>query len=468
MNTQRVNLTQQLADLPPEWPEPLLPKIQQQLQAAPRKVVVLDDDPTGTQTVHGIPVLTEWPVDVLSAELGNDLPAFYLLTNSRSVPLAQAQALNAEIGRNLVEAARQTNRDFAVVSRSDSTLRGHFPGEVDTLAETLGQPVDAQLIIPYFLEGGRYTIDDIHYVAEGEWLIPAAETPFAQDAAFGYRHSNLRHWVAEKTNGRIPAENVASISIDDLRRGGPERVTQRLLSLDEPVCVVNAAGTRDMEVFMLGLLHAESQGKRYLYRTAASFAQTRIGLASRPLLTSAALNLPSDGGGLVVVGSYVPKTTRQVEALRASAVVTPFEVQVEALLDDSRWRSEIERMAGQVNAALQAGENALIYTSRRLVTGSDAHSSLAIGQRVSESLVQIVRSMTVRPRYLLAKGGITSSDVATQGLEIKRAMVMGQILPGVPVWQAGDESRWPGLAYIVFPGNVGDADALATVAKKLK
>ena len=209
------------AALPAEWPEDLLPQIQQQVRASGRKVVVLDDDPTGTQTVSGIPVLTEWPVDALHAELANEGSAFYLLTNSRSLPLAQAQALNAQIGANLRLAAWRASRSFVVVSRSNSTLRGHFPGEVEALAEALGQDFDAWLIIPFFLEGGRYTIDDVHYVAEGDRLVPAGETEFARDAAFGYQASNLRRWVAEKTGGRIPAESVASISLADLRRGGP-------------------------------------------------------------------------------------------------------------------------------------------------------------------------------------------------------------------------------------------------------
>lgn len=164
-----------LASLPDEWPEDVLPEIQRQVKASRRKVVVLDDDPTGTQTIHGIPVLTEWSVDALRAELSNDLPAFYLLTNSRSLPLAEAEAMNAKIGRNLVEAGRQAGREFAVVSRSDSTLRGHFPGEVSALSVALEGDFDAWLIIPFFLEGGRYTINDIHYVAEGKWLVPAGE-----------------------------------------------------------------------------------------------------------------------------------------------------------------------------------------------------------------------------------------------------------------------------------------------------
>jgi uncharacterized protein YgbK (DUF1537 family) len=173
------------ARLPPEWSEYLLPTIQARATASRQKLVVLDDDPTGTQTVHDIPILTEWPVDRLCTELTGPAPCFYLLTNSRSLPLTDAQTLNADIGRNLAAAAFQTGQSYAVVSRSDSTLRGHFPGEVDALAEALGKTFDAYLIIPIFLEGGRYTIDDIHYVAEDDRLVPAAETPYARDASFG-------------------------------------------------------------------------------------------------------------------------------------------------------------------------------------------------------------------------------------------------------------------------------------------
>lgn len=469
MNNQPINKDDLLASLPAEWPASLLREIKTEVETSRRKVVVLDDDPTGTQTVHNIPVLTEWPVDSLRAELSNEYPVFYLLTNSRSLHLPEAQALNTEIGQNLIEAARQANTDFAIVSRSDSTLRGHFPGEVDALAKAINQTFDAWLIIPFFLEGGRYTINDIHYVAEDDRLIPASDTPFARDAAFGYRASNLREWVAEKTGGRVTADTVASISIDDIRRGGPERVTEQLNELTGGrMCAVNAASYRDMEVFVKGLLTAEAEGKKFLYRTAASFVQVRAGLAPRPLLTKADLNAPDSGGGLVVVGSYVPKSTGQVNELLAQPDITPIEISVEALLDDTHRASELERVTEQANQSLSSSQDTIIFTSRQLITGANPESSLLIGQRVSEGLVSIVRSISVRPRYLLAKGGITSSDVATQGLQVKRAMVMGQILPGVPVWQIGPESRHPGMPYIVFPGNVGGNDALVQVVRNLR
>jgi uncharacterized protein YgbK (DUF1537 family) len=356
-----------------------------------------------------------------------------------------------------------------VVSRSDSTLRGHFPGEVIALAGVLGGDLDAWVIIPFFLEGGRYTINDIHYVAEGEWLVPAGETEFARDAAFGYGASNLRQWVEEKTAGRISADEVASISIEDVRLGGPERVAKRFADLAPgSVCVVNAASYRDVEVFVRGLLTAEARGQRFLYRTAASFVRARAGLPGRPLLTQADFDLPDSGAGLFVVGSHVPRTTSQISALLTHPGMVSIEINVAALLDRSRKVREIERVAWQADSVLARNQDVMVYTSRHLISGEDAETSLSIGQQVSEGLVGIVRAISTRPRYLVAKGGITASDVATQGLGIKRAMVPGQILPGVPVWQLGPESRYPGMPYIVFPGNVGGPEALIEIVTAFK
>ncbi len=464
--TRKAAIFQQL---PPEWPTDRLPEIQQQVAASGRKIIVLDDDPTGTQTVHQVAVLTEWSVAALAAELARPDPCLYILTNSRSLPLPAAQALNAEIGRNLLAASQQTGRPFAVVSRSDSTLRGHYPGETDALANALGMQVDGTLLVPFFLEGGRFTIDDVHYVAEGDQLIPAAETPFAQDAAFGYRSSNLREWVAEKSGGTQPADHVATISLAEIRQGGPAAVAQKLRTLqNNQACVVNCVSMRDMEIFVLGLLDAEAQGKTFLYRTAASFVQVRAGITPRPLLTREELAGTRAGGGLVVVGSYVPKTSSQLGPLLALPGIVSAEVNVAAVLDDATQASEIARVAQIAEAALHAEQTAVIYTSRALVTGDGADASLAIGQRVSASLVAIVQAIGHAPRYLLAKGGITSSDTATKGLGVKRATVLGQILPGVPVWQTGAESRWPGLIYVVFPGNVGNNDALASAVQRFQ
>jgi uncharacterized protein YgbK (DUF1537 family) len=469
MNPVPVDKAALLQQLPDPWPVDLLPTIRTQSAANARVLVVLDDDPTGTQTVYDLPVLTEWTIETLHAEFQRGTPTFYILTNSRALPLPAAQALNTEIAHNLLAAAQVTGTDFAVVSRSDSTLRGHFPGETDALAGALGQQVDATLIIPFFLEGGRYTIHDIHWVAEGDQLIPAAETPFAKDAAFGYRNSDLRAWVEEKTAGAVPAASVASVTLDEIRRGGPDAVAAKLLALPAgAVCVINCAGTRDMEVFVAGLLKAEGAGKHFLYRTAATFVQVRAGLAPKAPLTAADLALADAGGGLVVVGSYVPKSTAQLNALLAEGTLTAIALDVDALLDERAAQETIAQATAAATQALGAGHDVVVYTSRRLVTGADAEQSLAIGQRVSASLVALVQGLGVRPRYLIAKGGITSSDLATKALAVKRANVRGQILPGIPLWELGAESRHPGLTYIVFPGNVGGDDALVQAVAKLR
>jgi uncharacterized protein YgbK (DUF1537 family) len=117
---------------------------------------------------------------------------------------------------------------------------------------------------------------------------------------------------------------------------------------------------------------------------------------------------------------------------------------------------------------LAARQDVMVYTSRHLVVGGDELASLKIGQRVSEALVSVVQGVSQAPAWVVAKGGITSSDVATKGLDIQRADALGQAVPGVPVWRAGQGSRWPGLVYVVFPGNVGGPDALAEMARILR
>lgn len=456
--------------LPPEWPEYLLPQIREVLKNSGIKVVVLDDDPTGTQTVYDITVLTRWDVQALTSALAEPDPIVFILTNSRRFPLAEAQAMNREIARNLLQASQFAGRPFSVVSRSDSTLRGHFPGEVDALVDELGQEIDGLLVIPFFEEGGRLTINDIHYVTEGELLVPAGESEYARDATFGYRSSDLRLWVSEKSGKRIKAEDVASIDLTTIRQGGARAVAQSLERLQGgQVCVVNAASYRDMEVFVLGLLQAETEGKSFIFRTAASFVRVRGGLGPRPLLSGDQLGVHSDQtGGLIVAGSYIRKSSEQIKAVQSMPGVTAIEVSVPRLLEGALRQEEVLRASERADGALIQGGDVLIYTSRELVTGGDAMSSLQIGQSVSDAVVEIVQLLKQKPAWIIAKGGITSSDVATHALGIGRASVMGQILPGVPVWQTWDDSRWPGLIYVVFPGNVGGQEAIVEAVERLR
>ncbi|XP_011035592.1 PREDICTED: uncharacterized protein LOC105133340 isoform X1 [Populus euphratica] len=460
-----------LQSLPPEWPLDPIDDIHRLNQSNSKTLVVLDDDPTGTQTVHDIEVLTEWSVESLVEQFRKKPKCFFILTNSRSLSSEKASALIKDICGNLSIAAKSVeNIDYTVVLRGDSTLRGHFPEEADAAVSLLGE-MDAWIICPFFLQGGRYTIKDIHYVADSDWLVPAGDTEFARDASFGYKSSNLREWVEEKTRGRIPASSVSSISINLLRKGGPDAVCDTLCNLQKgSTCIINAASDRDMAVFSAGMIQAELRGKSFLCRTAASFVSTRIGIIPKAPILPKDLGINKERkGGLIVVGSYVPKTTKQVEELKLQCgqFLKKLEVSVDKLAMKSfeEREEEINRVAEMANLFLGACKDTLIMTSRELITGKTASESLEINFKVSSALVEIVRRISTRPRYILAKGGITSSDLATKALEAKCAKVVGQALAGIPLWQLGPESRHPGVPYIVFPGNVGDSKALADVVK---
>ena len=463
-----------LASQPPELHVPdALEEIQAHVAAGGRKVAVLDDDPTGTQTVHGVPVLTTWSVEDLRWALEQPSATFYVLTNSRSLPEEEAAALNREVASNLVAAAERTGTDFVVTSRGDSTLRGHFPAETDALEEGIGGEVDGVILCPCYLEPGRLTADDTHWVRQGNQLVPAGETEFARDASFGYSSSNLREWVEEKTAGRFQASGVVSVGLSDIREGGPERVSEILhgVSGGLPV-IVNAASYADLEVFVLGLLAAEDAGKRFLYRTGPSFVRVRGGIPGKGPLSREELyrRRPHRGHGLVLVGSHVEMTTRQLaEALELEGVLG-VELSVPRLLEGGEREDELRRVVARVNAGLAESE-VVVYTSREVVGGGVGRTDFEVGRAVSDALVEVMQGVDrdLPLAFVVAKGGITSSDVGTRGLGVRRAEVAGQMLPGiVSVWVLPEESAFPGLPYVIFAGNVGDSDSLADVIQRLR
>lgn len=476
--SQPVQAQQMLDKLPPEYASDVLGSIVERLSSGSVPVlVVLDDDPTGTQTCHDIDVLMVWDSATLDYEFSLDVKGFFILTNSRALPPADARRLILEVTRNVKEAAAKARKLVEIVLRGDSTLRGHLPEEPEAVEEVQGK-FDAWIVAPFFLEGGRLTIDDVHYVKEGDVLVPASQTPFAQDATFGYANSNLRQYVMEKCGSRFGQSSFVSITLDDIRLRGPTGVAQKLLSAPSgSVIIINAAAESDMHVFVAGLLKAQrgGRGPRYLYRTGAAFVSARLGLTRIPPLkfqdleTNLAVTNGHRTGGLIVAGSYVPKTTAQLKYLRESRgdKLTVIELEVSQLIA-SKDTAEImtTRAAGEASQVLASGRDVLVMTSRSLVTGSDALSSLEIGSKVAQALVKLLELIQVRPRYVIAKGGITSSDAATKGLKMRRAKVLGQAAPGVPLWRCEQQtSRYPGVPYIVFPGNVGSEELLAEVVE---
>ena len=461
-----MKLAELLSGLPPEPDEAaLFPGLQDAVRRGPRPLVAIDDDPTGVQTVHDTAVLLTWGDEELRAQLQDSRPVFFVLTNSRSVPEPRAAEINTAIGQRL------QGSGCVVASRSDSTLRGHYPAEVLALQDGLRQQFDGHLIVPAFFEGGRYTINDTHWVASSDEAVPASETSFARDAVFGYSTAHLPSWVEEKSHGRWTADQVLSVPLQAIRDGA---ACERLMQAQggQPV-VVNAAGYGDLTAFVLGLLEAEAHGKRFLYRTAASFVRVRAGMPARAPLTAqevyaACGEQAAETPGLVVVGSYQPSTTQQVELLLAESRLKPhpLEVDVPAVLAKG-WSAEA--FGASMDAALSAGKLPVLYTSRELVTSARQEENLDIGRAVTEALLDALHRLQVRPRFVIAKGGITSHEVAQRGLGALRAEVLGQLLPGVPVWrlESGPGLRFPGMPYVVFPGNVGGPTSLLEATRTL-
>jgi uncharacterized protein YgbK (DUF1537 family) len=460
-----MNLAERLSSLPPPR---IIPGARRALRdgliRSRTKLVVVDDDPTGTQTVHGVRVFMDWSVQTLREALVRPEPLFYVSTNSRSLSRVDAGALAHELGRNLRTASQQAGVAVIVASRSDSTLRGHYPSEVESLAAELPAAVDGVILVPAFFDAGRYTIDNVHWVDMDGALVPAHETEFARDPDFGFAHGDLREWVQEKTGGRTAADTVVCISIDLLRREGPGRVAAVLEQARDGIPIVaNAACDEDLEVLALGVREAEERGKRFIYRTSASFVKVRGGIEDRALLTGDEMG-PGPGAGLIIAGSYVERTTAQIDKLVGSGLVVAVEISVPLLLAEESRRDEIIRVSRAATEILARGRTVLVSTTRARQPASDF---LAAGRRVMSGLCEAAAGISGRPGFVIAKGGITSIALVRTALHCSEAEVLGQVHKGVPVWRLGPGSKWSDVPYVVFPGNVGDELALLKVVEIL-
>jgi uncharacterized protein YgbK (DUF1537 family) len=462
-----------LAALPPVRVEPdARQRIRKALVESGRRLAVLDDDPTGSQTVHDVAVVTVLDPDEIAAGLDGPGSTCFILTNTRSMGEADAVALNRRVGRTLFELSRRLDAPVDVVSRSDSTLRGHVIAEVTALdaerREVLGSGYDGVLLIPAYFEAGRFTAGDIHWARVGGEALPVGETEFARDATFGFSASDLREFVAEKSGGTIRPDQVHSITLDDIRLGGPQRVVEILAeATDGAFVVVNAVEYADLDVVVLGALESQASGKSFLYRTGPSSPQPLAGLDPQPPLQAGDIwpgGRPA-GHGLVVVGSHVGLTSRQVAVARERGGLTEIELDVPTVADPARRAGYVADVTARVVAAL-AESDVLLFTSRTLLRVADPAASLEIARQVSTAVIEVVRgAVAAEPAWVVAKGGITSHDVAVRGLGIRRATVLGQLLPGlVSVFQPVEAlPQMIGTPYVVFAGNVGDETTLAYV-----
>lgn len=440
-----------------------------------KKIVVLDDDPTGVQTVHDISVYTNWQKESMEQAFAEEKNLFYILTNSRGLTEEQTAKVQREIAEVVDEAAKESGKEYLFISRSDSTLRGHYPLETVILKEcyekNTGKNIDGEILCPFFKEGGRYTIDNIHYVKYGETLVPANETEFAKDKTFGYMAASMPEYVEEKTRRAYKKEDVICISLEDVRNLNLDKIEKQLLDVkDFNKIIVNAMDYVDVKVFCVALYRAMAKGKVFMLRTAAAIVKVMGGVTDQPLLTRAQMIVrETNNGGIIVVGSHTDKTTKQVECLKELEDIEFIELNAALVGDDAAFEEEIRRCVEKEEACIRSGKTVCCYTSRKLITADTGNKEdeLRLSVKISDAVQSLVGRLTLTPGFVIAKGGITSSDVGTKALKVQKANVLGQIKPGIPVWQTGEESRFPLTPYVIFPGNVGDETTLKEAVETL-
>ena len=427
------------------------------------KIIVLDDDPTGSQTVHSCLLLTRWDVPTLRMALADAAPLFFVLTNTRGMDAERAAAVTREVCVNLKAALADHAGPVLFVSRSDSTLRGHYPVETDVMNDILG-PFDATLLTPGFFEGGRVTRDSTHYLIVDGKPVPTHETEFARDSVFGYTTAFLPDYVAEKTGGRVAAHDVARLTLAELRAGRAEAWLAGLH--DNAVGAVDGETQDDYRIFADAVLEAAAAGKRLLFRSAASLLTALARLPPQRVAGEAFATLVRDGRpGAVVVGSHVAKTTAQLAALLKERGVVGLPLDVARL--PAERAAVVEELAASIAHAHSRGLTPVVFTSRAERRFASTAERLAFGEAVSGTLMDVVRRLPATLGFLISKGGITSNDVLSTGLALTVSRVLGQILPGVTVVQTPADHRLPQLPVVIFPGNVGGEGALAEAYRRL-
>lgn len=417
--------------------------------------IVLDDDPTGVQALRDVPVVLDWSPPDLTWALAQRRPSIHLMTNVRALPAAQAE----RVTHAAASAALGAAPDARLILRGDSTLRGHLGEEYRAIrrATDASRP-PVLLLVPALPAAQRVTLGGIHWVGTDRRRVALSETEYARDGAFAYRSARLLDWAQERSGGELAAADGTELQIEQLRAEGAPAVCRQILAAAgsgrPAACAPDAETLEDLRLIATGLKAAERAGAPVLVRCAPAFAGVLSGTLADGLVDAPRRG---DRGLLIVCGSYVSATTAQLEHLRGRTGLEAIEPDVEALAS-TRATAEVTRVAALATAELDAHGAALVATPRERPASL---TGLGAGQRIARGLADVVAALEVPPDVVIAKGGITSHVVLADGLGVHRAMVAGPVAPGVSLWRV--RARAQAVAYLVFPGNVGEADHLTRI-----
>jgi len=453
-----------------------------------RRLVVFDDDPTGSQTVWGCPLLLRWDTASLRQALEHPSPLLFLITNSRALGPDEARSRLEAISSVLAEVLAERQREgrplrVQLISRGDSTLRGHCPLELDVLQKRFG-PFAATFVVPAFLQGGRTTEGGVHRL-HGQ---PVHETAFARDGLFGYRSSHLPSWLEERSGGRLRADSVPVLGLELLEAASAEPDGAGAAALDAwltalpPGCVVAVDANRGEQLRAFVAALGRLPERRWLFQSAASLIEALADLGPQPLTPTglAALRRRGAGGeplpGLVLVGSHVPLADQQLDRLLEQPSCDGVELPVDRLLGAAA-AAGIEAVADDLAAALarslDRGRTPVLYSSRGERLAGQGEARRTLGQTLAGLMARLAGRLAPRLGYVISKGGITSHTLLADGLDLAWVALQGQLSPGLSLVLVPDDPRLraagiAGLPVLTVPGNLGDGSTLTDSWRRLQ
>ena len=305
--------------------------------------------------------------------------------------MAETTKAHREIAENTAKVAREFGMDYLIISRGDSTLRGHYPLETDLLREVTeaenGYKMDGDILCPYFREGGRFTLDNVHYVRYGAELVPCGQTEFAKDETFGYHASNLCEYIEEKTGGKVRAGDVTCISLESLRAMDFDGIEAQLLAVhDYGHVIVNAVADCDVKVFAVALYRAMAKGRHFTIRSAAALVKAIGNISDQPLLTREKMvTQESKAGGIIVVGSHTKKTTAQLEELKKVQGIEFIEMDSDKVLVPGELEKEAAAIVAHCSQQIAKGITCCVSTKRVVLTLPDDTPEAALVRSVAIS-----------------------------------------------------------------------------------
>jgi len=440
------------------------------------KFVVIDDDPTGSQTVQDCLLLLKWDCSTLVKGFESKSNLFFILANTRSLSENDAQLTIEEICNNLktVINSKAYEEEIIFISRGDSTLRGHNFLEPSALNSCLG-PFDATFHIPAFIEGKRFTINGTHFVDK----TPISQTIFAKDKIFGYETSNVKNLLFQQSKSQINFEDIQNLLFSDIEMLNDEEnniVFKTLKNLkNNQHVIVDVANYSQIKKFSL-VIQKLIKNKKFLFRTAASFissisdkksvSQSEIFFSNLRISNKEKSLLP----GLIIVGSYVELSTIQLNNLLEISNCKPVELDVfEFFSITSSNNNQSQRnllknkLLKEIRYSFEKGKTPVLFTSRKFMF-LDSSELLNFYNLLACFIAELVADLKYEIGYLISKGGITTNLILSNGLNADYVYLEGQILTGISV-VTYNLKNGEKLPIVTHPGNIGSKDSLVHIWK---